>query len=114
MSQQRTEGPVQSAIIEKLQALAPSHLEVANESHGHNVPAGSESHFKVVLVSEAFSGLRQVPRHQKIYGLLAEEMAGPVHALALHTFSPEEWSEQAVPESPNCLGGSLHDKKSEG
>ncbi len=111
MLKQRTEGPIQSAIIDKLQALSPNHLEVLNESHMHNVPAGSESHFKVVLVSEAFAGLRQVPRHQKVYGLLADEMAGPVHALALHTYSPEEWPEQSVPESPNCLGGSLHDKK---
>ncbi len=111
MSEQRLDGPVQDAIIGKLQALTPSHLEVINESHTHNVPAGSESHFKVVLVSEDFSGLRQVPRHQKIYGLLAEEMAGPVHALALHTYSPQEWSGQNVPQSPNCLGGSLHDKK---
>ncbi|MCV6613941.1 MAG: BolA family transcriptional regulator [Cellvibrionaceae bacterium] len=103
-------GPVEAAITAKVQTLAPEHLELSNESHMHNVPPGSESHFKLVLVSPEFNGLRQVARHQKVYAALAEEMAGSVHALALHTFSPEEWQAQATPESPNCMGGSLHDK----
>lgn len=72
----------------------------------HSVPPGSESHFKVILVSEQFSGLRQVPRHQKIYGVLADELAGEVHALALHTYTPQEWEAvEQPPESPSCLGG---------
>ncbi len=102
--------PVESQIQTKLSAaLAPIHLEVTNESHKHNVPPGSESHFKVVLVSADFVGKRQVQRHQAIYATLAEELAGGVHALALHTYSPEEWlADQAVPESPQCLGGSKH------
>ena len=102
--------PVESQIQTKLSAaFAPIHLEVTNESHKHNVPPGSESHFKVVLVSADFVGKRQVQRHQAIYATLAEELAGGVHALALHTYSPEEWlADQAVPESPQCLGGSKH------
>ncbi|KUJ79164.1 transcriptional regulator [Microbulbifer flavimaris] len=93
-------------IEEKLAAeFAPEHIEVQCESHLHNVPAGSEMHFRVVLVSEEFNQLRKVQRHQRVYGVLAEEMAGPIHALALHTFSPEEWQGQA-PDSPQCLGGS--------
>ena len=77
--------------------LAPVHLEVVNESH-----------FRVVLVSDAFTGKRQVARHQQVYGLLAAQMQGPVHALALHTYSPPEWQarEQPAPASPDCLGGS--------
>ncbi|WGL17486.1 BolA/IbaG family iron-sulfur metabolism protein [Microbulbifer bruguierae] len=86
-------------------AFSPSHIEVDCESHMHNVPAGSEMHFRVVLVTEAFSGLRKVQRHQQVYGALAEEMAGPIHALALHLFSEEEWAGQA-PDSPQCMGGS--------
>lgn len=100
---------VQSAIEQRLTAeLAPEHLEVVNESHMHSVPANSETHFKVVLVSADFSGQRKVARHQRVYGILAEQLAGPVHALALHTYSPEEWSarEQDAPASPDCLGGS--------
>ncbi|WP_428818653.1 BolA family protein [Microbulbifer sp. MCCC 1A16149] len=86
-------------------AFTPSHVEVDCESHMHNVPAGSEMHFRVVLVSEAFNGTRKVQRHQKVYGVLADEMAGPIHALALHLYTPEEWAGQA-PASPQCLGGS--------
>ena len=73
----------------------------------HNVPANSETHFKVVAVSDQFEGKRSVARHQMIYKLVAEELEGPVHALALHTYTPQEWSEkQEAPASPNCLGGS--------
>lgn len=100
-------GPVETRIRTALLAeFAPTQLEVVNESHMHSVPPGSESHFKVVLVSEAMAGLRKVARHQRVYALLADELAGPVHALALHLYAPEEWTNQrAAPESPVCLGG---------
>lgn len=99
---------IEQVILEKLQAgLEPGHLEVVNESHMHNVPPGSESHFKVVVATEAFSGLPRVRRHQKVYGLLAEELKGAVHALALHTYSVEEWKQKGeAPASPQCMGGS--------
>ena len=99
--------PVEASINRALtEAFEPLHLEVRNESHQHNVPPGSESHFKVVLVSEAFVGKRQVQRHQAVYGALAEQLRGPVHALALHTYSPEGWRDaNQVPGSPPCLGG---------
>lgn len=84
--------------------FAPQHIDVQCESHLHNVPTGSEMHFRVVLVSDAFTAQRKVQRHQKVYGALAEEMAGPIHALALHTYSPAEWQGEA-PESPECQGG---------
>lgn len=89
-------------------AFAPLHLEVQNESHQHSVPEGSETHFRVVLVSAAFAGKRSVARHQEVYRALAAELAGGVHALALHTYTPEEWAERAgaAPASPACMGGS--------
>ena len=95
---------IEQAIIEKLnQALMPELLRVENESHQHSVPPNSETHFKVTVVSAEFDKLRAVQRHQRIYKVLAEELAGPVHALALHTYSPIEWSQQPkVAESPNC------------
>ena len=105
-------GPVQSVIIDTLNvAFVGAYIDVTNESHMHSVPAGSESHFKVVLVSDSFAGKRLVQRHQLIYGLLAEQLAGPVHALALHTYTSEEWAEKNgnAPTSPNCIGGSKHD-----
>lgn len=98
---------VQSAIKEKLENnLNPDHMEIENESHMHSVPPNSETHFKVTIVSSAFENLRSVQRHQKVYGVLQEELAGAVHALALHTYSPKEWSEQPnVASSPVCAGG---------
>jgi BolA protein len=103
---------IQHTIEQKLeQAFNSDHVAVENESHKHNVPPNSETHFKVTLVSPTFEGQGKVKRHQSIYGLLAEEMSGGVHALALHLYSPDEWAKsgQAAPESPNCLGGSKHD-----
>ena len=101
---------VQQQIETKLtQALPLAHIEVANESHMHSVPPGSETHFKVVLVSSEFDGKRAVARHQLVYRVLAEELAGPVHALALHTYTVPEWQQRngaAAPASPQCLGGS--------
>jgi len=91
-------------------AFAPLVCEVVNESHQHNVPAGSETHFKVTLVSAQWSGLRKVQRHQAVYRVLAGELAGPVHALALHLYSPEEWESASVPASPPCMGGSKIDQ----
>ena len=92
------------------QCFNPSHLDITNESYMHSVPQGSESHFKVVLVTNSFAHKRQVQRHQAVYACLADELKNGVHALALHTFSPDEWREKgAVPASPQCLGGSKHD-----
>ena len=88
-------------------ALSPRHLDVENESHQHNVPAGSESHFKVVIVSDAFIDKRLVARHQLVYKALGDVVKNKIHALALHTYTADEWSErQAAPESPLCHGGS--------
>lgn len=100
---------IQTDIERKLrEAFDPVHLEVVNESGNHNVPPGSESHFKVTIASEAFEGERLVGRHRKVNQVLAEELAGTIHALALHTLTPDEWFERAgrVPDSPPCMGGS--------
>ena len=74
----------------------------------HSVPENSETHFRVVLVSPAFDGKRKVARHQAVYAAVAEQLAGPVHALALHTYTAQEWQDRAQqsPASPDCLGGS--------
>lgn len=86
-----------------LKSLQPQHLEVMDESHMHS--RGLETHYKAVIVSEQFTGLNAVKRHQKVYVSLGELM-GQVHALALHTYTPDEWSQQGVaPASPTCKGG---------
>lgn len=97
----------QETIIQKLsQAFSPEHLDVINESNMHNVPEGSESHFKVVLVSDSFKGKLPVARHRMVNKVLDDELKGKVHALALHTMTMEEWFEKGnAAESPPCLGG---------
>lgn len=89
-------------------ALDLNHMEVLNESNNHNVPPNSETHFKVTLVSADFEGIALVKRHQQIYALLKAELAGGVHALALHTYTQQEWLDRHgdAPMSPPCLGGS--------
>ncbi len=105
------QNPIQKTIVLKLkEALAPDHLEVINESANHNVPAGSESHFKVIAASRHFDGKRAVARHQMVYQVLTQELKGSgqgagVHALALHLYTPSEWAgQQKAPVSPPCLG----------
>lgn len=98
----------QDVITEKLdQHFVLKHLEVVNESGGHNVPADSETHFKVVLVSDEFDGQRLIMRHRAVNDALAAELAGDVHALALHTYTEDEWQSRfgSAPMSPPCLGG---------
>lgn len=99
---------LQERIETKLKStLEPSHLEVINESHQHNVPKGSETHFKVVIVSPRFDGVSAVKRHQLVYGALAEEMRAGVHALAITSRSPGEWAASSESNtSPKCAGGS--------
>ncbi|UCQ25349.1 transcriptional regulator BolA [Edwardsiella piscicida] len=87
-------------------AFEPVYLDVVDESYRHNVPADSETHFKVVMVSDRFQGERFLSRHRAIYGALADEMADGVHALALHTYTRKEWAglQDTVLASPVCRG----------
>jgi BolA protein len=100
---------IAETIREKLEQshLSPRHLEVVNESHMHSVPKGSETHFKVLVVSEAFDGMGPVDRHRAVNTVLSNELKRGVHALSLRTLTPAQWEKDAVPfESPQCLGGS--------
>jgi len=83
------------------------HVEVLDESHTHNVPEGSESHFKVTLVSDKFEGKSLINRHRAVNAALDGDIRDAIHALALHTMTPEEWFNKGgkAPESPPCLGG---------
>lgn len=103
-----TPGPVASAIQQKLvTAFSPLHLEVLNESNGHNVPPNSETHFKVIVVSEAFEGKKLIDRHRIVNGVLVDELAGPVHALSIVAKAPAQWAQNSeIEPSPKCLGGS--------
>lgn len=99
------QADIERKLAEGIQAM---HLQVINESSNHNVPAGSESHFKVVLVSNDFDGKNLLTRHRLVNTLLADELKAKIHALALHTYTQVEWRAQNgdAPMSPPCLGGS--------
>ena len=75
-------------------AFAPIRLEVLDESHRHAGHAGSrpagETHFSVYIVSDAFRGKSRIERHRMVNTALAQELAGGVHALAIHASTPGE------------------------
>lgn len=99
---------VQQEIEQKLQQVfSPAHLQVLNESHMHSVPANSETHFKVIVVSGGFEGKSRVVRHQAINAALADELKGPVHALSIQAHTEAEWEARGgeILPSPECLGG---------
>lgn len=96
---------LEQQLLEHLSQLEPSHLEVINESSGHGgYYPGKESHFKVIIVSDVFKGMRAVKRHQLVYTHVEHLLmagGGSIHALALHTYGLEEWDGH-VPTSPEC------------
>lgn len=88
-----SEGPVRQRIQTKLTAaFAPEHLEIEDESHKHAGHVGArpegETHFHVTMTAEAFAGQTRVTRQREVYRVLAEELAGPVHALGLTLKAP--------------------------
>ncbi|XP_024114321.1 bolA-like protein 1 [Oryzias melastigma] len=103
--------PVERTIRTKLtEALKPDHLEIHNESHMHAVPPGSESHFRVLVVSSQFRGLPLIQRHRLVNEALKEELSSRVHALAIQAKTPEQWeSSPTLAKSPACMGGSRGD-----
>lgn len=76
------------------EAFAPMSLRVEDESDRHQGHAGyrpgGETHFRLYIVSEAFRGKSKLERHRMINALLADELAGGVHALAIHAAAPDE------------------------
>lgn len=97
------------SIKEKITSdLSPTHLEVVNESAMHSVPPGSETHFRLLVVSDAFKGKSLLERQKRVNQILAEELRNKVHALAMQTLTPDEWRSKGhqKEQSPPCLGGS--------
>ena len=94
---------IENQIIEIINdKLSPSVLNIINESFMHNVPTGSESHFKLIVVSDEFKDLTNVKRHQLIYRTLNEIM-DEIHALSIYAFDEKEYNANPVViDSPNC------------
>ena len=77
-------------------------LQLINESHKHNVPEGSESHFKLILVTDAFENMTLVKRHQEVYKALGEVM-NEIHALSMHLYDLNEYEKNPdIIDSPDC------------
>lgn len=88
-------GSVSDSLRRKLTtAFAPHHLQIDDDSARHAGHAGShprgESHFNVVIEAAAFEGVGRVQRQRMVYAALAEELAGPVHALSVKATAPGE------------------------
>lgn len=87
------------------EGLDPLFMEIINESPNHNVPENSESHFRVLIVSEKFSGLTLVQRHQMVHRLVEEQIKGKIHAFSQQTLTPKEFEDRGgrLPHSsPPC------------
>ena len=95
---------IQDAIKETLiKDFNPSVLKIVNESYMHSVPQDSETHFKLVIVSDFFMNISQVKRHQIIYKSL-EEIMKQIHALSINSFDETEYSKNPIIlDSPNCV-----------
>ena len=108
MSSEALSNPVETLITSKLSLqFRPSHLDIVNESYKHSVPKGSESHFKVVIVSDQFEGKSLVERHRMVNHCLGEELKQSIHALSIQAKTPSQWAENStIANTPPCLGGS--------
>ena len=88
-------GPVAQGMKARLEAaFAPTRLDIIDDSDKHQGHAGhregGESHFTVVIEAGAFSGQNRVARQRMVYAALADELAGPVHALSVKALAPGE------------------------
>ena len=88
-------GAILDAIRDKLTAaFQPTRLEIVDDSDRHSGHAGAreggESHFNVLIEAEAFAGAARVARQRMVYSALADELAGPVHALSVRALAPGE------------------------
>ncbi len=103
-------GPMEEQIRAKIEeSLAPIFYAVVNESHTHSVPKNSETHFKLLVVSESFEGMSRLARSRYVHEILALELRSGVHALTQKTWTPHEYSAAGNVielESPECRGGS--------
>ena len=98
-------GPIEKSINAKLEdAYQPVLIDIENESNKHSAPLGTESHFKVILVSDKFIDQKRIDRSRNIHQLLEDEIKN-IHALSLKLFTQTEWqnlTNKDILLSPNC------------
>jgi len=119
MSSNQFSGPVENEIKQILtREYNPIHMEIINESHMHNVPKFSESHFKVLVVSDLFTPLSLIEQHKHVNNTLKDYIGtGKIHALSIVSRTPVQWEriqkkkeleqqqQSNVEPSPSCKGG---------
>ena len=92
--EERVVSVVEQIRAKLVAALQPSHLEIIDDSQRHaghaGAGAGGETHFNLVIVAECFAGQSRIERQRRIHSLLADELAGPVHALSVKTLTEAE------------------------
>jgi BolA protein len=99
MSKGSIEKDIINTLISKMKLLS---LKIINESFMHNVPIDSESHFKILIVSNEFNNLSLLDRHKIIYKNLGSLMK-KIHALSIHAYNEEEFkSNPVILKSPEC------------
>lgn len=103
-------GPIETTLREKIEkAFNPEYYELENESHRHSVPANSETHFRLLVVSTAFADKSRIDRSRMVNDLMEPLMTKGLHALSQRTMTPPEWDKikaTFVMVSPECRGGS--------
>ncbi len=94
---------IKSEIVNILNdAMDISSLKIINESHMHNVPKESETHFKAVIVSNDFNDLSTLKRHKLVYKTL-DSIMSKIHALSIHAFNEDEFKQNPlILDSPEC------------
>ena len=98
-----TKGPIELKIINNLnESMNISSLKIINESFMHNVPKDSESHFKVIIVSDDFKNLSQINRHKLVYSNI-DTIMNDIHAISIQSFSEDEYRKNPdILDSPEC------------
>ena len=100
MNKESIESTINKIINE---SYNPLYIELVNESFMHNVPRGSESHFKLVVVSNIFKNMTLIQRHKHIYSSLKTTMNN-IHALSINAFDIDEFKlNPTKSESPDCI-----------
>ena len=106
-----TQDLIEAKLIE---TFSPTRLRIDNDSKRHAGPA-TESHFRLIIVATLFEGQRMIQRQRAVYACLADEVAGPVHALQMKCLTPTEYEAEdgeVTLKAPPCVGAHKSSRKS--
>jgi BolA protein len=108
-------GPREALLRQKIETtFQPEYYELENESHKHSVPENSETHFRLLVVSDIFTGKSRIDRSRLVNEMVKDEMSRGLHALSQRTMTPAEWDkvkDTFEMVSPACRGGSKREHR---